>query len=172
MIRTLALLLVCFVLATLVLVTGCGGQNQIIINPQREPGTMSGYVKSIVNDSPVGLAKVHLISSPFTEGTEGETVSTTVYTDQFGRYTTSIPFGRIVVVVLKDGYKPPDPQLWCLSPAGDGRLDFTLVPGENTQEIDPRIHDPFCLTCHYQVQIPDTDNDGKSAYPPEGTGKG
>ena len=172
MIRTLALLLVCIVIATLAIVAGCGGKDEIIIKPQREAGTMRGNVISIVNEAPITNAKVHLISSPFTAGTEEDTFAVTTYTDKIGWYTAAIPYGNIVVVVTQDGYKHPDPQLWSLSPGGAGRLDFTLVPGENKDEIDPRIHDPFCLMCHYQVNIPDTDNDGKSAYPPEGTGKG
>lgn len=172
MIRTLALLLVCIVIATLALVAGCGGKDQIIIKPQRESGTMRGNVISIVNEEAVSSAKVHLISSPFTAGTEEDIFAVTTYTDKYGWYTAAIPYGNVVVVVIKDGYKQPDPQLWCLSPGGDGRLDFSLVPGENKDEVDPRIHDPFCLMCHYQVLIPDPNGDGKSAYPPEGTGKG
>ncbi len=171
--RTLALLAVCSVLVALALVTGCGGENTIIIQPQRESGTIRGTVASIVNDDPVPQALVHVISSPFTEGSEEETFSTTTYTDAQGRYTTTIPYGKIVVVVMKNGYKRPDAQLWSLSPGGNGRLDFMLVPGEDlTDEVDPRIHDPFCQLCHYEFQIPNPNNDGKEAYPPEGTGSG
>jgi hypothetical protein len=158
--------------ATVALIVGCGGEDTIIIQPQREPGTMRGTVISIVNDEPVPMAKVHLISKPFADGSAEETFSTTTYTDEQGWYNAVIPFGKIIVVVTKDGFKRPDPQLWSLSPGGDGRLNFTLVPGENNEEIDPRIHDPFCQLCHYNVPIPDPDNDGKSAYPPEGTGEG
>jgi len=172
LIRTLALLAVCSVLVALALVTGCGGEDTIIILPQRDPGTMRGNVTSIVNDEPVSFARVHIISTPFTGGTEEEKFSTTTFTDGQGWFNSVIPYGRIVVIVTKDGFKRPDPQLWSLSPGGDGRLDFQLVPGENEDEVDPRIHDPFCQLCHYNNQIPDPDNDGKEAYPPAGTGSG
>lgn len=172
MIRTLALLAVCSVLVALALVTGCGGDDTIIIQPQREPGTMRGNVTSIVNDEPVAFARIHIISTPFTDTTLEATFSTTTYTDGLGWYNAVVPFGRIIVVATKDGFKRPDMQLWSLSPGGDGRLNFLLVPGENNNEVDPRIHDPFCQLCHYQVQIPDQDNDGKEAYPPAGTGSG
>ena len=172
LIRTLALLVVCAVIAALALVAGCGGENQIIVQPQREPGTMRGTVISIVGDEPVTFAKVHIISRPFMDGTLEETFSGTTYTDEQGWYNAIIPYGRIIVVVNKNGFKRPDPQLWSLSPGGDGRLNFVLVPGENNDEIDPRIHDPFCQMCHYNYQIPDPDTDGQSAYPPAGTGSG
>jgi hypothetical protein len=172
LIRTLALLAVCAVLIGLALVTGCGGENTIIIEPQREPGTMRGTVISIVNDEPVPYARVHVISTPFTDVTLEETFSTTTYTDGQGWYNAVIPYGRIIVIATKDGFKRPDAQLWSLSPGGDGRLNFMLIPGENNDEIDPRIHDPFCQLCHYSTAIPDKDNDGKGAYPPAGTGGG
>ena len=134
---------------------------------------MRGSVISIVNDEPVANARVHLISRPFIEGNNEETLSFSTFTDANGRYNASLPYGKIIVVVSKSGYKNPDPQLWSLSPGGDGKLDFSIVPGEAKEgELDPRIHDPFCQMCHYNTQIPDPDNDGKKAYPPEGTGKG
>jgi hypothetical protein len=170
--RTLAIILACSILVTLALVMGCSSSEEIIMTPQREPGTVRGVVTSVVADQPLPYTKVHIISSPFVGGNEGETVSAITFTDENGWYNYNIPHGKIVVVVTKDGYKKPDAKMWSLSPGGDGRLDFVLVPGEDTDEIDPRIHDAFCLTCHYQYLIPDPDSDGQEAYPPEGTGKG
>ena len=170
--RTLAIILAFSILLTLALVMGCSGSKDIILAPQRTPGGMRGVVTSIVADIPIPNAKVHVISSPFTEGTEGETVSTTVYTDDTGWYNTTIPYGKVVVIVVKDDYKNPDPKIWSLSPGGSGRLDFVLVPGENLDQVDNRIHDPFCLQCHYKIQIPDPNDDGGSAFPPTGTGEG
>ncbi len=170
--RKLAIVLACSFLVSLGLFMGCSGSEQIVIAPQRDPGIIRGNVLNIVGDQPVLNATVHIISSPFTDGTESEVVSVTTATDGTGWYTANVPHGRIVVVVSKNGFKRPDPQLWSLSPGGNGRLDFVLVPGENNDDIDPRIHDPFCITCHYEYQIPDPDDDNREAWPPEGTGEG
>jgi hypothetical protein len=170
--RTLAIVLACSILLSLGLFMGCSGSDQIVIAPQRDPGAIRGNVINIVGDKPVANATVHIISSPFTEGSEGEVVSVNTITDNLGWYNVTVPHGRIVVVVDKGGFKRPDPQLWSLSPGGNGRMDFIMVPGENNDDIDPRIHDAFCITCHYEYQIPDPDDDDRDAWPPEGTGKG
>lgn len=170
--RTLAIVLAFTILTSLALVLGCSTSKDIVLTPLREPGGMRGVITNIVADKPIANAKVHIISSPYIEGAEGETVSTTTYTDENGWYNSTIAYGKVVVVVTKDGFKNPDPQLWSLSPGGNGRLDFIMVPGENLDQVDPRIHDPFCLLCHYEIEIPDPDDDGISAYPPTGTGGG
>jgi hypothetical protein len=170
--RTLAIILAFSILISLALVLGCSSSKDIVLTPQREAGSMRGAITNIVGDLPLANTKVHIISSPFTEGAESETVSTTTYTDENGWYNSDISYGRVVVVVTKDGFKDPDPQLWSLSPGGNGRLDFVMIPGENLDQVDPRLHDPYCLLCHYGIQIPDPNDDGKGAYPPKGTGEG
>jgi len=139
--RKILLITLTFAIA-LLLSTGCGGGNGgETTGAMRSFGTMGGLVISIIDESPIPNATLEIWSVPIdsfpSADKAGGQIKLLAHTDSFGRFTASVPVGRIWIRADADKYKRSPPQYWALSPDSIGELNFVLYPGEGDFPFDP-----------------------------------